>query len=76
MHPFLLGCQCKLFILSCLRVSEYISGNSTEKLTKLAFRHPPHNGFVLLHFPHWCGSNAWPQLAHAGGEQENPDASQ
>lgn len=32
-------------------VSEYISGNSSEKLTKLAFRQPPHNGFVLLHSP-------------------------
>lgn len=76
MHTFLLSCQCKLFILSCLRLSEYISGNSSEKLTKLAFRRPPHNGFVLLHFPRWCGLNTSPESAHAGGEQENRDALQ
>lgn len=44
------SCQCEPFILSCFLGSEYISGNSSEKLTKLAFR-PPHNGLVLLHPP-------------------------
>lgn len=59
--------------MSCLRVSEYISGNSSEKLTKLAFRPPPHNGFVLLHFPRSCGLITLREIAHAVGGHKNGD---
>lgn len=76
MHTFLLSCQCELFILSCLPVSEYISGNSSEKLTKLAFRPPSHNGFVLLHFPRSYGLITLGEIANAGGGQKNRDTLQ
>lgn len=75
MHTFL-SCQCELFILSCFPVSEYISGNSSEKLTKLAFRPQPHNGFVLLHSPRSYGLITLGEIAHAGGGHKNRDTLQ
>lgn len=51
---FLLSCQCELFILPCLRVSDYISRISPEKLTKLAFRHPPTVMALCFFVSHAC----------------------
>lgn len=66
----------RAFILSCFPASEYISGNSSEKLTKLAFSPQPHNGFVLLHSPRSCALITLPDIAHAEGGQKNRDTIQ
>lgn len=71
---FLLSCE--LFILSCFPVSEYMSGNSSEKLTKLAFRPPPHNGFVLLHSIRSYGLIPLGEIAHGRGGQKKRDTVQ
>lgn len=73
MYTLPLSCQCEHFILSCFAASECISGYSPEKLTKLAFRPPAHNEFVLLHSPRWYGLITLREIAHAGGGPKNRD---